>query len=712
RARIAQSFALPTIADEPVSPVRDVSEGEACPTASGFIADQDRATIAKSSALPHDSSLRVTSPAADEGSMQQNISELTTLCTSLQRQYSELMSKFQAQEEEIGRLKEWVQALEDREGVASKQSGEDAPIKGRSNNEGEAAAERISNDSEEIARGEGSGTPTEPHHTPFPEVESSHPTTSSIPLPSIPTSPIPTVTQPDTTPIIQYSRRARIAQSSALPTVADEPASPVRDVSEGEACPTASGFIADQDRATIAKSSALPHDSSLRVTSPAADEGSMQQNISELTALCTSLQRQYSKLMSKFQAQEEEIGRLKERVQALEDIEGVASKQSGEDAPIKRRSNNEGEAAAERISNDSEEIARVLTSMDAATVLAGEIDVPTGSGFIPTAGPPATVISTSNEVGLTTSLIVTRRKGKEVMVESDTPKKKKLQEHIDAQKSTSLTILTINWVSTLRIILRRFLKQVGCFIKITNDPIPETPIRTTIVRSDRPTICYNDDDDDEDCTIVITPMLSTKEPDNSLSMGDEHLDTILATESDEFIKSSVENLVPILSESEGVPDNMYDVPFHDNSSPLDVSKDQFKDFSDSNDDSTSIDDDSFSIDNIEYVEASRPDSELISSEVIEIVIPKVRGIDDDILLTIKDDILREKLLNNNLLIANIKALKDNPTPSFDFMTKSCLPLLLLTFSWRRLTPLIILYPNLKLSDLIWKRLVVAVPLLF
>nr|GFB94807.1 hypothetical protein [Tanacetum cinerariifolium] len=44
---------------------------------------------------------------------------------------------------------------------------------------------------------------------------------------------------------------ARIAQSSALPPVADEPTFLVRDVSEGEACPTNSGFIADQDRATI-----------------------------------------------------------------------------------------------------------------------------------------------------------------------------------------------------------------------------------------------------------------------------------------------------------------------------------------------------------------------------------------------------------------------------------------------------------------------------
>nr|GFA82465.1 hypothetical protein [Tanacetum cinerariifolium] len=187
------------------------------------------------------------------------------------------------------------------------------------------------------------------------------------------------------------------------------------------------------DRATIAKSSTLPHDLAPRVTSPAADEGSMQHNISELTALCTSLQRQYSELQAKFQAQEEEIVKLKDMVKVLEDKEDVAVTQSGDDAPIKGRSINEREAAAERISNDSEEVARVLTSMDAATVLAGGINVPTGSGFIPIAGPSATIISTGSKVGPTASLIVTRRKDKEVMVESDTPKKKKLQEQIDAQ---------------------------------------------------------------------------------------------------------------------------------------------------------------------------------------------------------------------------------------------------------------------------------------
>nr|GFB80705.1 hypothetical protein [Tanacetum cinerariifolium] len=62
---------------------------------------------------------------------------------------------------------------------------------------------------------------------------------------------------------------------------------------------------------------------------------------------------------------------------------------------------------------------------------------------------------------------------------------------------------------------------------------------------------FYDDDADEDYTIVITPdFLIT----DSLIMENEHLDTIPETESDEFIKSSVENLVPIPSESEDFSD--------------------------------------------------------------------------------------------------------------------------------------------------------------
>ncbi|GJW81686.1 hypothetical protein Tco_0145661 [Tanacetum coccineum] len=174
---------------------------------------------------------------------------------------------------------------------------------------------------------------------------------------------------------------------------------------------------------------------------------------------------------------------------------------------------------------------------------------------------------------------------------------------------------------------------------------------------------FYDDDDEytiqykeylENSSNAITPDLPTEEPDNSLSMGDEHLSTIPETESDEVIKSSVEDLVPIPSESEGISDDTCDVPFCDNSPPLDVLNDHFEIFSDFNDDCTSSDDDSF--ENIDYVEASPPDSELVSLEEV------------------KDDILHEKLLNIYLLIAKIESLNDNPTPDCVLKSPSTFPI--------------------------------------
>ncbi|GJW13032.1 hypothetical protein Tco_0017165 [Tanacetum coccineum] len=61
------------------------------------------------------------------------------------------------------------------------------------------------------------------------------------------------------------------------------------------------------------------------------------------------------------------------------------------------------------------------------------------------------------------------------------------------------------------------------------------------------------DDEDDYIPLAITTDLPIEEPDNSLNMGDEHLDTILTTESDEVIKSSVENLVPIPSDLQERP---------------------------------------------------------------------------------------------------------------------------------------------------------------
>ncbi|GJR12315.1 hypothetical protein Tco_0794967 [Tanacetum coccineum] len=99
-------------------------------------------------------------------------------------------------------------------------------------------------------------------------------------------------------------------------------------------------------------------------------------------------------------------------------------------------------------------------------------------------------------------------------------------------------------------------------------------------------------------------------------MGDEHLNTIPETESDEIIKSSVENLVPIPSESED---------FSDNESECDMPVcDDFTTFSnplfDSDDDFSSNDDESFSdedVPNENFKIYSNPlfDEEIISSKI-------------------------------------------------------------------------------------------------
>ncbi|GKE27832.1 hypothetical protein Tco_1443216, partial [Tanacetum coccineum] len=190
-------------------------------------------------------------------------------------------------------------------------------------------------------------------------------------------------------------------------------------------------------------------------------------------------------------------------------------------------------------------------------------------------------------------------------------------------------------------------------------------------------------DDDEDYTIAITPVLSTKELVDSLIMEDEHLDTILAMESDEIIKSSAENLVPIPSESEGLSNNICDVPSYGNDhfdvesllsldipitspkinflseefagelAPIlpDIHKADFDEEEDIFDGDTLSDDEDF--EDIEYIDASPPNSELVSLEEVE------------------DVILRDKLSNVYLIISKIESLNDNPTlSSFSYSDNS------------------------------------------
>ncbi|GJU75802.1 hypothetical protein Tco_1272872 [Tanacetum coccineum] len=155
----------------------------------------------------------------------------------------------------------------------------------------------------------------------------------------------------------------------------------------------------------------------------------------------------------------------------------------------------------------------------------------------------------------------------------------------------------------------------------------------------KPPIFYDDDDDDDQessiplkdiiselpLSVAIAPDLPITDP---LIIEDEHLSTILEKESDEFIKSSVEDLIPIPSESEDTSesDSDCDLPSCDDFSPIKVYEENYMTFSnplfDSNDDFTSSDDESLSDEDIpeENVKIySNPlfefDDEYISSEV-------------------------------------------------------------------------------------------------
>nr|GEY51227.1 hypothetical protein [Tanacetum cinerariifolium] len=174
--------------------------------------------------------------------------------------------------------------------------------------------------------------------------------------------------------------------------------------------------------------------------------------------------------------------------------------------------------------------------------------------------------------------------------------------------------------------------------------------------------CYDDDDDDVDYTVVIThdfPIM------DSLIMKNEHLDTIPKTESDEFIKSSVENLVSIPSESEDFSDikSECDMPDCDDSQTI-----NFLTFSDPLfDDSTSSDDESSHeevIHEMSFKTYSNPlfdlAEEIISSEFNPIH-------NEDLDSTLKNDrfdtmsYLLESLLNRDTLMAS--------SPKFDSLLK-------------------------------------------
>nr|GEU30218.1 hypothetical protein [Tanacetum cinerariifolium] len=239
--------------------------------------------------------------------------------------------------------------------------------------------------------------------------------------------------------IRQQSRRAtRIAQSKSLSPAADELASLLRDDSQGEDFPTVTSLDAGQDRENIIKTSALPYESTPRVTSLDADEGSMQQQLQELMDLCTSLQRQQTQMAAKIKDQDLEISGLKARVKILEDKERGRAEPAQEDTPIKGgsmkiREEVEVERSTKLGSNDTEEMVNVLSVMEAANILtsgvaavsvspvaaATTVGVPTVSGLVSTVSEIFTTASVVTPYSRHPREISTKDKGKEKVVESD-----------------------------------------------------------------------------------------------------------------------------------------------------------------------------------------------------------------------------------------------------------------------------------------------------
>nr|GEV55846.1 retrovirus-related Pol polyprotein from transposon TNT 1-94 [Tanacetum cinerariifolium] len=135
---------------------------------------------------------------------------------------------------------------------------------------------------------------------------------------------------------------------------------------------------------------------------------------------------------------------------------------------------------------------------------------------------------------------------------------------------------------------------------------------------------------------AVAPILSTREPENSLSMGYEHHNITPETKSNEVTESNAENLLPIPSECEVTleDERECDELICENSSTIDVCDNHSEILFDSNNDDLSSDDKSFEEEEIDLEDISK----------------------------IQDVVLREKLLSITCLISNIEYLNDDSTP--------------------------------------------------
>nr|GEZ89678.1 hypothetical protein [Tanacetum cinerariifolium] len=140
----------------------------------------------------------------------------------------------------------------------------------------------------------------------------------------------------------------------------------------------------------------------------------------------------------KIKDQDLEISVLKERVKSLEDKERRREEPTQEDAPITGgiidiREELGADRSTELGSNDTEEMVNVLSLMEAANILSsgGAAASVSPTDVLPTAGVPT--VSGSFPTPMRIPIISAKDKGKEKVIETEMPKKKKFQEQIDAQ---------------------------------------------------------------------------------------------------------------------------------------------------------------------------------------------------------------------------------------------------------------------------------------
>nr|GEW16765.1 retrovirus-related Pol polyprotein from transposon TNT 1-94 [Tanacetum cinerariifolium] len=351
-----------------------------------------------------------------------------------------------------------------------------------------------------VPQDEGSKHPSEPHHIPSYQDEpihheqitqspqhaqiTSHEPISQFSQHEQTTSQEPTIPSQYhsiiTTPRRIIRRTIRIYQSKVPSPGADETAFPTGDVRYGEAFPTDTSLDAGQDKENIAKTSAMPHEASPRVTSLGGGESSIQQKLQELMDICTSLQRQHSLMEERVQSQDLEITQLKTKVKTLEDNEKRREGFAQADAPNTRGVDQgedllvgdtvkDSDKSADKGSDSTNEMANVLGTLGAANILASgglrsvfttastvvSPAVATASGSFPTSvifttasvatlttrvtrSSRGVVIESSSPISVNIPSISKKDKGKGKMTEPEQPSKEKVLEQMSVQLARDL----------------------------------------------------------------------------------------------------------------------------------------------------------------------------------------------------------------------------------------------------------------------------------